>query len=324
MTLHDREAAGSTGLRDPGTAPEDGALHPVAPGIWAYIQPDGGWYINNSAVLVGSDAVIVVDAAATEERTRHLRAALDALTDRPVTTLLNTHWHTDHTNGNSQFRPATIVSHRVCRETLVANGVTRPGTTPLFPDVHWGHLELAAATLTFEDAVRVWTGDTAADFRFAGISAHTTSDSYLWVAEHRVLVAGDLVFAGCAPLVSAGSVAGAITVLEQLQALGPRVVIPGHGGVRGPEVLAETIAYLEFVGDVARRGFAHGRTPLDAALDTRHHPYAQLPDGERLVANLHRAYAEIDGAPAGAPIDLDATRHDMLAMNGGEPLRCNA
>jgi cyclase len=47
-------------------------------------------------------------------------------------------------------------------------------------------------------------------------------------------------------------------------------------------------------------------------------------DPERLVANIHRAYAELDGAGRGADIDLVATRHDMIAFNGGGPLRCFA
>jgi cyclase len=45
---------------------------------------------------------------------------------------------------------------------------------------------------------------------------------------------------------------------------------------------------------------------------------------ERLVGNLHRAYAELDGNPPGAPIDYDAALADMLVFNGGQPLTCLA
>ena len=42
------------------------------------------------------------------------------------------------------------------------------------------------------------------------------------------------------------------------------------------------------------------------------------------VGNLHRAYAELDGLPLGAPIDIVAAFADMIAFNGGRPLRCLA
>ena len=51
--------------------------------------------------------------------------------------------------------------------------------------------------------------------------------------------------------------------------------------------------------------------------------HAALSDPERIVGNLHRAYAELDGAAPGAPIDLRAAITDMVSYNGG-PLRCLA
>lgn len=306
------------------TSPADAEIQEVGPGVYAYYQPDGGWYINNSTVIVGAHGVIVVDAAATETRTAGLRAGIASVTPLPVSTLVNTHWHTDHTNGNSQFRPATIVSHDLCRETLIANGVSKPDPKSNFPDIEWGHLELAPPFLTFDRGITLWSDDLRCEVTFAGQPAHTTSDSYLWIPEHGILAAGDLVFNGSAPLVSAGSVKGSLAVLEHLAALEPKKIVPGHGEVCGPEVLDQISAYLRFVQDVAAIGHRTGRTPLEAALDAGDHEFSALLDGERLAANLHRAYAEIDGAQPGDPIDLAATRHDMLAYNGGVPLRCNA
>jgi hypothetical protein len=53
-------------------------------------------------------------------------------------------------------------------------------------------------------------------------------------------------------------------------------------------------------------------------------PYADLLDAERIVGNLHRAYAELDGAARGTPIDVAAALTDMVAYNGGQPLTCYA
>jgi cyclase len=63
---------------------------------------------------------------------------------------------------------------------------------------------------------------------------------------------------------------------------------------------------------------------LDAALDTDLGPFAGWPDRERLVGNLHRACAELGGAPRGAPVDIVAALADMVTYNGGAPLTCRA
>jgi len=112
--------------------------------------------------------------------------------------------------------------------------------------------------------------------------------------------------------------------MRDLKQLGARTIVPGHGQVCGPEVFDVIIDYLTYVQDIAATGHRAGRTPLEAARDAGPTPFPDLLDPERLVANLHRAYAEIEGAPPGADIDLTATRRDMIALNGGQPLRCHA
>ena len=72
------------------------------------------------------------------------------------------------------------------------------------------------------------------------------------------------------------------------------------------------------------RGQSGRAAPLAAARETDLGPYAELLDSERLVGNLHRAYAELEGAAPGAVIDLAAAFVDMVAYNGGRPLRCLA
>jgi cyclase len=67
-----------------------------------------------------------------------------------------------------------------------------------------------------------------------------------------------------------------------------------------------------------------GLSPLDAARELDLGPYAGLLDAERIVGNLHRAYAELGGAPRGAPIGVVAALTDMVTYNGGQPLTCYA
>ena len=144
--------------------------------------------------------------------------------------------------------------------------------------------------------------------RAALLRAHSTNDSIVWLPERWLLYCGDFLFNGGTPFLVQGSVAGAITVLEEVvKPLGAKTIIPGHGAVCGPELIDDVVGYLRFVQTSARAGHDAGLSPLDTARDLDLGQYADLLDPERIVGNLHRAYAELDGAPLGAPIDVEAS-----------------
>jgi len=94
--------------------------------------------------------------------------------------------------------------------------------------------------------------------------------------------------------------------------------------VGGPELIEPVVGYLRFVLAGARAGRDAGLTPLETARELDLGEYSDLLDRERIVGNLHRAYAELDGAPLGAPIDTAAALTDMVTYNGGRPLSCLA
>jgi cyclase len=308
--------------------PQPDAFHPprvaqeVSEGIFAYVQPDGSWWINNTGFLVGSRGVVSVDACSTERRTRAYLEAVRAVTDRPVRTLVNTHHHGDHTFGNYLFPGATIVGHDNIRGPLLAWGM--PRAAPIWTDVDWGHVELDPPFLTFTDRVTLWVDELRCEIAYAGTPAHTTNDSYLWVPKRKLLFSGDILFNGGTPFLLQGSIAGALEALDRLDGLGAETIVPGHGPVCGPEVIDTVRGYLRFVQQTARAGQAAGLSPLELARATDLGEYAALLDPERIVGNLHRAYLELDGGERGALLDLPAAIGDMLAYNGGRPLTCHA
>lgn len=291
-------------------------LDEVSPGIWAYVQPDGSWYLNNSAFLVGERGVVLVDTTSTERRARALLDAVRSVTPAPVRTLVNTHHHGDHSHGNWLLPEATIIGQDRCRDEMVAAGLLG---TLLFPDVEWGHLEVTPPFVTFSERLTVWVDELEVRLLHFGVPAHTTNDVVAWVPSRGLLLAGDLVFNGGCPLVIQGSVAGWLSVLPGLRALDVERVVPGHGPVCSPEVFDRLERYLLFVQSVASEGVAAGWSPLEAARRADLGEFASWGETERLPANLHRAYAEVRGEPWGAPIDLQAALGDMVAFNGGVP-----
>jgi len=295
----------------------------VSPGVFAYIQPDGTWFLNNTGFLVGSTGVASVDACSTERRTRAYIEEIAKRSPRPVRTLINTHHHGDHTHGNYLFGDATIVAHDRCREEVLAAGL--PYFPGVFQDVDWGDLRVAPPFLTYSDRVTLYSDDLRCEVRYVGTPAHTTNDSIVWLPERSVLFTGDLIFNGGTPFMLMGSITGAIDVLENvIKPLSPQTIVPGHGDVCGQEAIDDVLGYLRFVLDLARRGKDAGLSPLEAARDNGLGPYAGRSDPERIVGNLYRAYADLGDGEQGAKLNFASALFDMVAYNGGQPLSCLA
>ncbi|GAA4689075.1 MBL fold metallo-hydrolase [Streptomyces chumphonensis] len=295
-------------------------LTEVADGVFAYLQPDGGWCLNNAGVLTSRGTTALVDTAATEARARALADAVRRVASAPPRYVVNTHPHGDHTFGNAVFAEhAVIVAHEATRAEMDVAGLHLTG---LWPDVHWGELRVELPSLTFRDRVTLHVGDVRAELLHFG-TGHTTNDTVVWLPEQRVLFTGDVVMSGATPFCLTGSVAGSIAVIDALRELGPEVVVAGHGPVAGPEALDVSRGYLRLVRDLAAEGLAAGWTPLETARAADLGPYAGLLDSERLVPNLHRAYAEARGAEPGAWLDIELLFAEMIEFHGRLPV-CHA
>jgi len=308
----------------PGVSIADARLQEVGDGVFAYVQPDGSWWINNTGFLTGPQGVISIDACSTAARTRAYQQAIATVTPAPVRAVVNTHHHGDHTFGNCLFPGAAIVAQERARAEAIAFGP--PRELPFWDHPDWGDLELDPPFITFTDEIALHAGDLRAQVVYVGTPAHTTNDSIVWIPERSVLFCGDLIFNGGTPFLLMGSVAGAVEVLEQvLVPLGAQTIVPGHGPVfSGPEPIEATLDYLGFVLGLARRTVEAGLSPLEAARDTDLGRFAGWSDAERIVGNLHRACAELGGADRGAPVDVVAALTDMVTYNGGQPLTCHA
>jgi glyoxylase-like metal-dependent hydrolase (beta-lactamase superfamily II) len=297
----------------------------VAPGAYAYIQPDGSWMINNTGVVVGEDgSVVLVDTTSTEARNRALLTAVRGVSTTQPHALVNTHHHGDHTYGNWQVPASTpVVGHVKCREDVIAAGFV---AARLLSGPDYGRQELRPPDVTFTDSLTLHMGERAVELHHVG-PAHTRGDVVVWLPEERVLYAGDIAFAGGQPFLAEGSVCGYPKALNRIRALGPDVLVPGHGPVcRGDEVprlLDDLTAYAAYVDELAREGHAAGSSPLEVARGKAPSRFDTWQESERLVGNLHRAYSELDGRPPEARLNLVPIFDEMITYHGG-PIRCYA
>jgi cyclase len=293
----------------------------VAEDIYAYIQPPGGWCLSNAGMIVGPDSALVVDTLATESRAQRLRESLDGLHPGPGRMLVNTHHHGDHNFGNQVFGPSAIIfAHERARTEMAETGLA---LTTLWPQVAWGEIHVVLPTVTFVDRLTVHVGTRRAELIHVG-PAHTTNDVVVWLPDEQVLFAGDVVLSGITPFNLMGSVSGALTAIKRLRELDPGTVICGHGPVTGPEIFDQNADYLTWIQRLAYQGTEQGITPLQLAQEADLAIFDHLLDPERIVGNLHRAYADLEGGPAGRPLNLVGVFAEMVEFNGGRLPTCLA
>lgn len=115
----------------PGSAPVSGfAVQQIAEGVYAVIrkEPPGLMFNGNSVFIINDADVVVVDTMNSPNSGRDLLAALKTLTPKPVSTVINTHWHDDHIMGNVVFRDAfpgvEFIGHPSTLVDLPATGAT--------------------------------------------------------------------------------------------------------------------------------------------------------------------------------------------------------
>jgi glyoxylase-like metal-dependent hydrolase (beta-lactamase superfamily II) len=193
----------------------------------------------NIAVLSGRDGKLLVDAGFSVSRPA-LSTALAAISADPIKHLINTHWHTDHTDGNAWLHTAgaAITAHENTRKRLsVATRVE--GWSYTFPAAPAG----ALPAQVFKTGCEMRRNDTRLILKYYG-PAHTDSDISVNFTDADVLHVGDTWWNGVYPFIdysTGGSIDGSIRAAEtNLAAVtSTTIVIPGHGPLGGKSDVTE-------------------------------------------------------------------------------------
>lgn len=249
-------------------APEDYGMKPeeVAPGVYAVMtaardfpsRENLGWNAN-MAFVVTREGVLVFDTGSSETMGVALRETIREVTDRPVRWIVNSHSHGDHWLGNHAFaeeepeimagseaidRMATEAETWVGNFREMTDGATGD-TTPLLPNV------------PVDERITLDLGRTEVVILPSG-GAHSPGDLIVWLPETKVLLAGDVVYSDRAPSVWDGNVARWIDLLEELIALEPAVIVPGHGRLEGAATLSRLQHYLVTLWAAIEEGVEQG------------------------------------------------------------------
>jgi glyoxylase-like metal-dependent hydrolase (beta-lactamase superfamily II) len=292
-------------------------LHEVGDGLYAYLQPDGGWGWSNAGLVSDGEHSLLIDTLfdlqLTERMLAEMRRAV--LGTARIETVLNTHANGDHCYGNQLVADARILaSQRAFEEmselppaamaTLVEQAPNMGELGEFFLRCFGGFdfspIELTLPSETFTGELTVGVGDREVRLIEVG-PTHTGGDTIAWLAAERVLFTGDVLFNGGHPIVWAGPVSNWIAACDLIVSLDPAVVVPGHGPLAGLAEVHELRAYFSYLYERARECHGEGMSALEAARSLSLDRWAEWGERERLVVNIACIYAEIEGRePPGA------------------------
>jgi glyoxylase-like metal-dependent hydrolase (beta-lactamase superfamily II) len=284
-------------------------LHELGDGLFAYLQPDGGWGWSNAGLITAGGTSLLVDTLYDLRLTQEMLDAMGAVLElHPIDAAVNTHANPDHCFGNQLLpRASEIYASRstaaefedVSPELLhsLKSAPGLPDDLRAFVDHAFGPFDFEGITVrppsrTFDGRLEVQVGERRVSFLELG-PAHTGGDTIVWVPDAEAVFTGDLLFIGGTPVVWS-NLSNWIAACDRILALRARVLIPGHGPVTDNSGVADVQRYLRYIRDQARERFDAGLNAEAAADEIDISDFAGWSDPERIAANVAAAYREFD------------------------------
>ena len=272
----------------------------VATGVFAYVQATGGFCVANAGVIAGGGSTTVVDALFTPAMTRTLLAETGRLSDAPISRLLNTHHHVDHTLGNALFpRETEIVAHARAKAEMERVGLDVLGIIQRIAPEFVGQVDGVTERLpdvTFDgETMEFEAGGRRLRLLHFG-TGHTRGDVLVHLPDEKVVFLGDAAFFDVTPVALEGHMGNWIRVCDRiLDEVDADVLVAGHGPVGTKADLRLFREYLRLVYDESRRAFDAGLGVRAATATIDLGAYAEWGDAERLSINVNRCYQEFRG-----------------------------
>jgi glyoxylase-like metal-dependent hydrolase (beta-lactamase superfamily II) len=273
---------------------------------WAYTTEGDP----NTGVIVGDDAVMIVDATATPVMAQKVIAKVRGITDKPIRYLVLSHYHAVRVLGATGYRDAglqQIIASQDTYDLIVERGQqdmdSEIGRFPRLFDAVESIPGLTWPTLTFKGEMTLWLGKLEVRIMHPG-RGHTKGDTVVWLPQEKVLYSGDLVEYDAACYTGDAYLSDWPQTLDQLAALQPEKLLPGRGpALNTPEMVQRGLAYTkDFVSTLYRSAQQAVSNGMNLKQTMAHARQAMDPKFERVFIYEHclpfdvtRAHDEASG-----------------------------
>lgn len=204
----------------------------------------------NTGVIIGDDAVMIIDATATPVMAQAVVARVREVTDKPIKYVLLTHYHAVRVLGASGYKPhglEQVIASRDTYDLIVERGAqdmaSEIGRFPRLFQAVESVPGLTWPTITFKGEMTLDLGGLEVHIRQVG-RGHTKGDTIAWLPEQKICFSGDLVEFDAACYTGDAYLADWPQTLDNLAALGAEKLVPGRGpALTTPERVQQGLAY---------------------------------------------------------------------------------
>ena len=244
--------------------------------------------IVNSSIIIGDEGIAVIDTQVNQMMAQRLLSAIRTITDKPLLYAINTHYHWDHTNGNTVFHGAgaTVVAREMTKDFMVNRSPRQEaflrsrgfalGDAPFLPQE------------TFEHETELDLGNQPLHLVHLG-KAETDDATAIRIPAEGCIVSGDTVMTGSFPIfgqpvMNEGLMANHdwINTIQELRTYAPKHVLPGHGPLAHDAEIDLLLQIETYFLTEVRKRFEQGMSLPTLLVDME----ANLPNWVRDIAEV--------------------------------------
>jgi len=186
----------------------------------------------NTGIVIGDDAVMVIDAQATPVMAQDVIRRIREVTAKPIRYVTLSHYHAVRVLGASAYGAEHVVASRDTYDLIVERGeADMKSEIARFPRLFQAVESvpgLTWPTLVFENRLTLWLGRLVVEVLQLG-RGHTKGDTVVWLPQERILFSGDLVEYEATPYTGDAYLGDWPATLDAIAALGAQKLVPGRG-----------------------------------------------------------------------------------------------
>lgn len=280
----------------------------VAPGVYAIITPsrtlpsleNRGWN-SNSAFVITKAGVLLFDTGSSSAIGEAIKKVIAGVTDQPVRWIINSHAHGDHWLGNDVFKGTVeaIYASELTTNNIAANGQVWVDRFQQMTEGATGRSVVSVPDTLIKGQTKLVLGGMQISLFLSG-NSHSPGDVLMWLPEQKVLVSGDVVYSDRMPSTLDSDLIRWISLLDEIEAMQPKVVVPGHGNVTDREGVMRLRDLLQAFWTAVEQGYDEGKADYEMVPDVTRalSAYALYYPGltEKVKRDISSVYLQVETA----------------------------
>lgn len=257
-----------------------------------------GGYMVNSTLILGDKAAILIDTGFSDEVGAHIRNAAQKITKLPITHVINTHHHGDHSLGNVVFEGAEIISSENCKKLVEDTGADWIAIAENAIGRKLPNTKAIPASRTYASQTRTPIEINGVKMElWVPTAAHTKGDMMVWLPDDKVLIGGDVLVNTVTPAFRDAEVKHWVETLAEVQQYPAKTIIPGHGPLMSMKdaksMHKRMAAFYAGVEKVYKSGGAEADVRKQVSLNE----WKKLKHfDEQMGGNINKTWLEVEAA----------------------------